>query len=187
MPYIPEQHKKYNLLLHSVEHGGEVFSYPSELVDEIGAHYPEDTNFIPYGYDSYQEYYDYIEEYKSKATDTRIKELFDKLKHEIGRYNQKENWSVCRYIGKETGLMFGLITGKCYYWPCCAEEPKYEGVIDEEEFTSYWYATDPDLWEILEDPTGMAYEEINNHDRRNSKEYFNGVMKSLNGDRWTDI
>ena len=112
MPYIPEQHKKYNLLLHSVEHGGEVFSYPSELVDEIGAHYPEDTNFIPYGYDSYQEYYDYIEEYKSKATDTRIKELFDKLKHEIGRYNQKENWSVGlrfrsyhEYIKKSTTLL----------------------------------------------------------------------------------
>ena len=43
MPYIPEQHKKYDLLPGSVKHGGEVFSYPSELVDEIGAYYPEDT------------------------------------------------------------------------------------------------------------------------------------------------
>lgn len=113
--------------------------------------------------------------------------LFNKLKAEIERYNRKEDWSVCRYIGESMDLAFGLTPGNCYYWPCCAEVPKYEGVIDNEEFTSYWYAIDPELWEILEDPTGMANETINNLDRRNSKEYFNGVMRSLNGENWKDI
>lgn len=40
------------------------------------------------------------------------------------------------------------------------DNPVYEGVIDNEEFTSYLYPTDSDLWEILEDPTGMAYRTI---------------------------
>ena len=31
------------------------------------------------------------------------------------------------------------------------------GVIDDEEFTAYLYPTEPHLWEILLDPTGMAY------------------------------
>jgi hypothetical protein len=42
--------------------------------------------------------------------------------------------------------------------------PEYEGVIDDEEFTSYLYDTAPELWEIAEDPLGMAKAELN--DRR---------------------
>ena len=37
------------------------------------------------------------------------------------------------------------------------QKVEYEGVIDDEEFTSYLYSTEPEDWEILEDPTGMAY------------------------------
>lgn len=36
------------------------------------------------------------------------------------------------------------------------ENPVYEGVVDNEEFTSYMYPCDKDSWEIVEDPTGMA-------------------------------
>ncbi len=187
MAYIPEKHKKYSLLPHCVKRGGEVFSYPSELVDEIGSFFTEGVNFIPYGYDSYKEYYDYLEEYKKTADDEHLIELFEKLEIEIKRMNKKEDWSVCRYVGKSTDTAFGITNGKCYYWPCCADNPKYEGVIDDEEFTSYWYATDPELWEVLEDPTGMAHDTINKQDKHNSKEFFNGVMRSLNGDQWKDI
>lgn len=188
MPYIPEEHKKYNMLPFSVENGGEVFSYPSELVDEIGAYYSEDIHFIPYGYDSYDDYFAYLDKYKNEATDEKLKALFDKLKDEIICYNKKEEWSICRYVGKEMSLLFGLTPGRCYYWPCIAENPKYSGVIDDEEFTSYWYATDPELWEIVLDPTGMAYTEIyKTNNPRNSKESFNSLMKSMNGDNWSDI
>ena len=33
-------------------------------------------------------------------------------------------------------------------------------VIDDEEFTAYLYPTEAHLWEILDDPTGMAYNTI---------------------------
>lgn len=62
MAYIPEKHKQYNLLPNSAKYGGEVLSYPSELVDEIGSYYPSGIHFIPDGYDSYQDYYEYLEE-----------------------------------------------------------------------------------------------------------------------------
>jgi hypothetical protein len=35
MPYIPKMHEKYNLLPLCREHGGEVFSYPSDEMYEI--------------------------------------------------------------------------------------------------------------------------------------------------------
>lgn len=187
MAYIPENHKKYDLLPNLIKNGGEVFSYPTELVDKVSSYYPSDEHFIPYGYDSYQEYYDYLDKHKREATDPKLIELLNELRREIECYNKKEDWSVCRYIGSTTSLISGLQNGKCYYWPCCADNPVYEGVIDDEEFTSYWYATSPELWEILEDPTGMAYATIYNQDKHNSKEYFNGVMKALNGENWSDV
>ncbi len=187
MPYIPEEHKKYNVLPYSVEHGGEVFCYPSELVDEIESYYPEGDSFIPYGYESYEEYFDYLDEYESEATDPHLIDLFEELKKEILQTNKKEEWSICRYVGPEMSTVKGLEPGQCYYWPCCADDPEYAGVIDNEEFTSYWYPTNPELWEIVVDPTGMALDTITNTTEDNSKEQFNGVMNCLNGDDWTDI
>ncbi len=187
MPYIPEDHQKYNLLPLSTECGGEVFYYPSDLVDEIGSYYPEGIHFIPYGYDSYDAYFEYLEGYRKQCNNDDLKRLFDRLKKAIIQYNQKEDWSICRYIGKGMSLVSGLTPGRCYYWPCCKDDPVYDGVIDDEEFTSYWYPTDEDLWEIVLDPTGMAYDALHNPDKRNKKKCFNGVMRSLNGDGWTDV
>ncbi len=187
MPYIPEEHKKYGLLPHCVENGGEVFCYPTKLIDRIRDCYAEDISCIPYGYVSYDEYFSFIEEYKNKTTDDVLRSLFDELKQEIIRYNKKEEWSICRYIGKEMSLIKGLTPNQCYYWPCHSDNPKYEGVIDDEEFTSYWYPTDAELWEIISDPTGMAYDAIHNQNKRNTKTEFNNVMKSLNGENWDDI
>ena len=75
------------------------------------------------------------------------------------RMNVKEDWSVVRYVGHEYDdkpRVFGLTRGRCYYWPCSKERPVYEGVIDDEEFTSYLYPCDAECWEIVLDPTGMA-------------------------------
>ena len=41
-----------------------------------------------------------------------------------------------------------------------ADNPTFSGVIDEEEFTAYQFPTDSNLWEIVVDPTGMAYRTI---------------------------
>jgi len=182
MAYIPESHKKYNLLPRCAEHGGEVFSYPS-IENEISAMLPEGEHVIPYGYDSYAEFDEqldcYIEQYgKENGVFNELGHMLEKYKNVIKKMNVKENWSVLRYIGETTSNLFGLTHGNYYYWPCSVEYPEYEGIIDDEEFTSYiCYATESpviseddvvikggnfapyagnNLWEITEDPTGMA-------------------------------
>lgn len=51
MAYIPEKHKKYNLLPMSQNHHREVFSYPSGLLCKLNDAGEEEID--PYGYYSY--------------------------------------------------------------------------------------------------------------------------------------
>lgn len=74
--------------------------------------------------------------------------------------SKKENWSVLKYLGVDTNNLFELKKGQYYYWPCSIENLVYEGVIDDEEYTSYVYPTDSESWEIAENPTGMAHRTI---------------------------
>lgn len=180
MPYIPEKHKKYNLLPYCREHSGEVFEYPDSLdeVDEILR--LSGGSLMPYGYNSYEEYYRdvdrWIEKFKS---DDDKRELLEQFKREMIQMNQKEQWSVLKYIGESTGSCFGLTNGNYYYWPTRIENPGYNGVIDDEEFTSYLHPTEPQLWEIAEDPTGMAYRTIYKKENYHSSEDVNFVLDQV--------
>ena len=160
MPYIPESHKKYNLLPFCVENGGEAFSYPSNESD-ISDMLPEGEHVVPFCYDSYAEFYTKLDSYITEygTTDGELNELgtlIYKYKEQTKRMNIKENWSILRYVGESTDECLGLTHGRYYYWPCSVELPVYEGVIDDEEFTSYSYSKSSEFWEIIEDPTGMA-------------------------------
>ena len=67
MAYIPLEHRKYNLLPRCRKYGGEVFVYPSYLHDFITSLFLYDGESLdPYGYDSYEEYYDIIDYYQRK-------------------------------------------------------------------------------------------------------------------------
>ena len=57
MPYIPKAHEKYNLLPFCRENGGEVFSYSSEMEDQIRGMLPEGESVIPYCYNNYEVFY----------------------------------------------------------------------------------------------------------------------------------
>lgn len=170
-PYIPTEHEKYCLLPSLRESGGEVFSYPAELdaIDEIISEREDGSDaerrrsrLIPYNMQSYAEYFSLLAEYEEKyrEEDPDLSESIAWLARAVKRMNVKEDWSVVRYVGGEydgdgaPGL--GLTKGRCYYWPCSREKPVYEGVIDDEEFTSYLYPCDPGSWEVVCDPTGMA-------------------------------
>lgn len=171
-PYIPEEHAKYDLLPSSRKRGGEVFSYPAELdaidhlvSERLGDDKDENRSMrlIPYGKKSYAEYFGMLEKYAARfrEEDPELAQLIDWLIAATKRMNVKEDWSVVRYVGSEhdedpLADASGLTKGRCYYWPCSKKNPVYEGVIDNEEFTSYLYPCDPDSWEIEADPTGMA-------------------------------
>lgn len=170
-PYIPAGHEGYGLLPRRREEGGEVFTYPAELdaVEDMlreaegavdGEGEGRTSLLVPHGKASYASYLGELRGYADRHRDDQ--ELFEALEwlmDAIRRMNVKEDWSVVRYVGHEydgdvPGL--GLTRGRCYYWPCSRENPAYEGVIDDEEFTSYLYPCDPGSWEVVLDPTGMA-------------------------------
>lgn len=163
MAYIPAKHDKYDLLPLCKKLGGEVFSYPSETIDEIHSLINEEENLIPYGFDSYEAYDalldKLIKKYKSEnARQNVIVEKLEMLKKQIKLMNIKENWSVVQYVGKTTS---DFTMGRCYYWPCHEETPKYEGIIDDEEFTSYLHDIQATDWRIIEDPFETAQGVLN--------------------------
>ena len=171
-PSIPVAHDDYGLLPYRREHGGEVFSYPAELDyidgriakiegdEEAGEH---KVNVYPFKADSYDDYYGMLENLAKKyePIDAELSEEIELIIGIIKSMNAKEEWSVVRYVGDQfegdpLADTHDLTKGRCYYWPCSKAHPVYEGVIDNEETTSYLYPCDPDSWEIVEDPTGMA-------------------------------
>lgn len=161
MAYIPVQHQKYDLLPRCRKSGREVFEYPLSLIDKTTDLIGTIEGLTPYGFRSYEEYFNVLD--SAIISNEHIPEavkLLKQLKIEIHQMNQKEEWSILRYIGPSTGNLLGLTKGKVYYWPTSKDHPVYHGVVDDEEFTSYLYPTNADMWEILEDPTGMAYRTI---------------------------
>lgn len=184
MAYIPIAHQKYDILPMCRKNGGEVFSYSPDLENEIRELLPGEESVIPYGYKSYEEFEkqldDYISQYGIEGGKlNRLGQLLTEYKADIKLRNTKENWSVVKYVGKSTSGIGGFTHGRYYYWPCSIENPEYEGIIDDEEFTSYLASIGNDGvyqsledavaddgvkdfvrqnsdWEIAEDPTGMA-------------------------------
>ena len=67
MAYIPDEHKQYPVLPYSREHGGEVFQYHAwpdqKLIELVGEH------LIPYGYESYEQYFEKIDRIISEHSD----------------------------------------------------------------------------------------------------------------------
>ncbi|MBQ9043934.1 MAG: CpXC domain-containing protein [Eggerthellaceae bacterium] len=173
-PYIPPEHARYGLLPHKVIEGGEVLSFPEglysveELIREKEGDAEEEgqgkkVRLVRHDFGSYSEFFDNLASYadRYREDDPGLAEAIDWLGDAARRMNVKENWSIVRYIGHQhdddpLAETHGLTRGRCYYWPCSAEFPVYEGVVDNEEFSSYLYPCDPDSWEIVEDPTGMA-------------------------------
>ena len=188
MAYIPEAHKKYDLLPRCRKEGGEVFSYSSELESAILDFASKNSHIWPYGFNSYDEFYDYLDYETDNAYAAlgdcdrfyTIRQLIAEYKEDIKRRNIKENWSIVQYVGETIENFF--THGRYYYWPCSEDSPTYEGIIDDEEFSSYvafvgepnteystngevpneitMYTKNSDDWEIVEDPMGIAYREL---------------------------
>lgn len=164
MAYIPEKYEKYDLLPESKKDGIEVFSYPD--LRDIEEYLPEEESLIPYGYQSIEDYMADFEKAMAKyARDEDGKKVFEDYKRQFLEKNRKKDWSVLKYIGPALKEAPELTPGQVYFWPTSRENPVYEGVIDDEEFSSYMYSVDEAYWEILEDPTGMA-ERTMRKDRR---------------------
>lgn len=164
MPYIPKEHEKYDLLPLCWEDGGEVFDYDDGLLYEAEKLLDSSESLFPYNYESYFDYFQAIDSLiAANEAKPETKKILCRVRDTVRDMNQKEEWSVLKYLGPTDDSCFGLTHGKNYYWPTRKGNPVYCGVIDDEEFTAYLYPTEASLWEILLDPTGMAYRTIYEH------------------------
>lgn len=164
MPYIPKEHEKYDLLPLCRKSGGEVFDYPSKQIYEAEQLIGSSVGLFPYNFESYEDYFTSIDNLVSENQgNPAIVAKLNEVRDLVWKMNQKSEWSVLKYLGESDDGPCGLTQGKNYYWPTRKDNPVYCGVIDDEEFTSYLYPTEPSLWEILLDPTGMAYRTIYEH------------------------
>ncbi len=135
----------------------------------------------PYGYASIEQYNAMIAQRIAESDSGEIIRMFKKLQEDMTRMNNKENWSVLKFLGENfpSDYVTGINKGRYYYWPCDIDNPVYQGVIDNEEYTAYWYPTEPDMWEILEDPTGMAYRTIFEKENYASLNQWNDIMTQV--------
>ncbi len=181
MPYIPKEHEKYDLLPFCRSEGGEVFDYPCELLGKIEDIIDPEEKLMPYGYYSCEEYYGEVNRILKKYADNaEAVKLLEEYLDEMKKRNRKEEWSVCKYIGPEYDRVCGLTPGKNYYWPSSFEKPTYRGVVDDEEFTNYFYPTEAEYWLVLEDVTGMATNTIyGDGSRKMSKGEYASIMQQL--------
>lgn len=161
MPYIPIEHQKYDLLPFCRQYNKEVFDYPSDLLYEAGELLGDHAALMPCNFTCYDDYFSLLDKLaKEHSQDPKAVKTLHDLQRSIQELNRKEEWSVLRYIGPSVDEPFGLTNRKFYYWPATKGNPIYRGIIDDSEFTSYWYSIVASDWEIAEDPTGMAYRAI---------------------------
>lgn len=139
MSYIPKEHLKYNILPNSRKGKWEVVSYDSDLINEI-----LDLNCdleYPFQPTTLDEYYDEIDECIKQYPE--YSEKLNLFKKDLINRNNKEDWSILKYVGKTND---NFTNGVYYYVPVYKKGNEYcaDGVIDDEEFTSYvaWADTD---------------------------------------------
>jgi len=163
LPYIPEAHKKYNLLPGCVKYGGDIHYYPKSEYSTISKLLPKGETILPYHYGC-AEYSALLDFHISKygMTDGELNELgrmISDYKLRIKEMNIKENWSILRYIGESygnSGAFGGFTHGRYYYLAGINEAQKALYIFDNEELGVVTCTPDVTRWEVVEDPTGMA-------------------------------
>jgi hypothetical protein len=177
LPYIPETHKKYNLLPKLHETGGDITFFPAiteEQYDEIRDFIEADMDFdYPYKFtisEMLNVFDGWIAEYGTENGKlNKAGELFTAWKARVRDWNNKENWSIVRYVGESTPSRddgFELMHGRYYYVPdktwgldeSNRQDDALEGLTNTEQNNYFWTISKRNCadWEIVEDPTGMV-------------------------------
>lgn len=163
--YIPEAHKKYDVLPNCRKYNFEIIIHNGWLLRKI----KELTNMNDYDTDPYQKYRTYNEFFEE--IDNWINK-FPNCKKEIIAYknyviklNNKDMWGIVKYIGESN---WNFTKDKYYYVVMYIENNSWviDGIIDNEEYNSFmvWSprCTDPvDLmndFEIMVDPSNKLKE-----------------------------
>jgi hypothetical protein len=176
LPYIPEVHKKYNLLPKLHKTGGDITFFPAipwdkyeELEDLICSDMDWD---YPYNFtisEMLNVFDGWIAEHGTEDGKlNKAGELFTAWRANVRDWNNKENWSVVRYIGESTPSRdngFELTHGRYYYVPnktwerdeSDSKDGTFDVLTDAEQNNTFCIISKKTCtnWEIAEDPTGI--------------------------------
>ena len=166
LPYIPEAHKKYNLLPECHRIGGDVVGLPGAPA-EISRLLWSDTILDYPIYSTLQEILDAIERLivthgTENGEPNNIGHLLTEYKERVREFNIKENWAVMRYVGVSLlADIDGLTHGRYYYLSPdeLDENDKHLWVLNNEEscYSICGIGSKNCMdWEIAEDPTGRV-------------------------------
>lgn len=136
MLYIPENHKKYDVLPTCQKYNVEIFVWDSILLKKIKDITNMSDHMVnPYQrYKSYEEYLAIIDSWICRFPD--CKTIIIEYKESLMKMNNKDQWAIVQYVG-ETNYSF--TNGRYYYVVMYVENNSWiiNGVIDNEEYTAF--------------------------------------------------
>lgn len=134
--YIPESHKKYNVLPNSQKYNYELIIWDQELLNKIRKlTNMSDHETLPYSqFHSYQELYQEIDSWIIKYPE--YEDTIMEYKKSLEKMNNKDLWAIVKYIGKSN---YSFTKDKYYYVVMIHEsdEWKVEGIVDNEEYSCF--------------------------------------------------
>lgn len=168
MPYIPESHKKYNVLPNCVKYNFELIVPDDILLKKIEklVHKTDYMGLHPYQrFKSYQECFDELEALTNEFPNYKDEIL--KYKDSIIKMNNKDMWAIVKYIGESN---WNFTKDKYYYVVIYLEKDSLivEGIIDNEEYSAFsmWLPGNTNQinlstdFEIVLDPSGCLNNEF---------------------------
>lgn len=148
--YIPENHKKYNVLKYHRKYNKEFFAWDGVLLRKIEKYTNMINTYPYYRYKTYQDFYRVIDEWLIKYP--KIKQEIVNFKNSIIKLNNKDLWGIVQYIGKSN---FGFTQNDYYYVVMYKENNcwKISGIIDNEEYNSFpvWLPENTNPVNLLKD------------------------------------
>lgn len=170
--YIPENHKKYNVLKYHRKYNEEMFVWNAVLLRRI-EEYTKMINIYPYyRYKTYQDFYQVIDGWLIKYPE--ISQEILNFKNSIIKLNNKDLWGIVQYIGKSN---FGFTQNNYYYVVMYKENNhwKVDGIIDNEEYNSLsvWLPGNTNQVNLLKDLRIIV------DPSNNLKNEFMKIMKEL--------
>lgn len=135
--YIPESHKKYDVLPFHRKYNMEMFVWDNRLLDKIKklTNMDDHTTYPYYHYKSYNDFLDEIENWISNFPNAKQEIL--EYKNSVIKMNNKDLWAIVQYIGESN---WGFTKNKYYYYVVMYIENNswiIWGIIDNEEYSAF--------------------------------------------------
>lgn len=134
--YIPNAHKKYDVLPTCRKYNIEMIVWDSNLLNKIQK-LTNMTDYMVCPYQRYKSYEDFSREIESWIHEfPNAKQEILEYKNSVIKMNNKDLWAIVQYIGESN---WGFTKNKYYYVVMYVENNSWiiRGIIDNEEYDAF--------------------------------------------------